>query len=140
MLRKIAIALAAASLFGVASVPTDALAFGHGGGGGGHGGFGGGGFGHGGFGGGGFSRGFTGGGSVARSFAAPGIAGAPHTFAGHGLVGRGFAPGFHHHRFARFGVPFGLGLGLGYGVYSNYNDPCYAWAPYGYTWVCGYDY
>src|SRR5882672_4529584 len=75
MLRKIAIAVAAASLFGVASVPTDALAFGHGGGGGGHGGFGGGGFGHGGFGGGCFSRGFTGGGSVARSFAAPGIDG-----------------------------------------------------------------
>jgi len=140
MIRKIAIALVAAGLFGAASIATDALAFGHGGGGGGHGGFGGGGFGHGGFGGGGFSRGFTGGGSVAHSFAAPGIASAPHTFAGHGFVGRGFEPGFHHHRFARFGVPFGLGLGLGYGVYSNYNDPCYARTPYGYTWVCGYDY
>src|SRR5258706_15052693 len=72
MLRKIAIALAAASLLGAASIPTDALAFGRGGGGGGHGGFGGGGFGHGGYGGGGFSRGFTGGGGVARSFFAPG--------------------------------------------------------------------
>ena len=50
MLRKIAIALAAASLLGAASIPTDVLAFGRGGGGGGHGGFGGGGFGHGGFG------------------------------------------------------------------------------------------
>src|SRR5712675_422591 len=40
MLRKIAIALAAASLLGAASIPTDALAFGRGGGGGGHGGFG----------------------------------------------------------------------------------------------------
>jgi len=134
MLRKIAIALAAASLFGAASIPTDALAFGRGGGGGGHGGFGGGGFGHGGFGGGGFSRGFTGGGGVARSFAAPGVVGrnfavAPHSFAGRSFVGRGFGPGFRGHRFARFGVPFGLGLGLGY-----------AWTPYGYRWVCGYDY
>jgi hypothetical protein len=60
MLRKIAIALAAGGLLGAASIPTDALAFGRGGGGGGHGGFGGGGFGHGGFGGGGFSRGFWG--------------------------------------------------------------------------------
>jgi hypothetical protein len=48
MLRKIAIALAAASLLGAAAIPTDALAFGRGGG-----------F-HGGFGGGGFSRGFAG--------------------------------------------------------------------------------
>ena len=46
MLRKIAIALAAGSLVGAASIPTDALAFGRGGGGGGHAGFGGGGFGH----------------------------------------------------------------------------------------------
>src|SRR5713101_8144504 len=89
MLRKLAIALAAASLLGAASIPIDALAFGRGGGGGGHGGFGGGGFGHGGFGGGGFSRGFTGGGGVARSFAAPGVVGAPHSFAGRGFVGRG---------------------------------------------------
>jgi hypothetical protein len=132
MLRRIAIALAAASLFGAASIPTDALAFGHGFGG--HGSFGGG-FGHGGFGGRGFAPGFA-----ARSFAAPGFIGAPHTFAGHGFVGQGFRPGFHHHRFVCFGVPFGLGLGLGYGAYSYYGDPCYAWTPYGYTWVCGYDY
>src|SRR6266849_6101906 len=97
MLRKIAIALAAGSLLGAASIPTDALAFGRGGGGGGHGGFGGGGFGHGGFGGGGFSRGFTGGGGVARSFAAPGVVGrnlavASRTFCGRGFVGRGFGP------------------------------------------------
>ncbi len=47
MLRKIAIALAAASLLGAAAIPTDALAFGRGGGfhGGGFGGFRGGGFG-----------------------------------------------------------------------------------------------
>jgi hypothetical protein len=127
MLRKIAIALAAVSLVGAASIPTDALAFGHGFGG--HGGFGGGGFGHGGFGGRGFAPGFAGGG--VRSFAAP--------FAGRGFVGHGFRPGFNH-RFARFGVPFGLGLGLGYGAYSYYGDGCYAWTPYGYTWVCGYDY
>lgn len=104
MLRRIAIALAAASLFGAASIPTGALAFGHG--------FGG----HGGF------------------------VGAPHTFAGRGFVGPGFRPGFRDHRFVRFGVPFGLGLGLGYGAYSYYGDSCYAWTPYGYTWVCGYDY
>src|SRR6266446_6647423 len=108
MLRKIAIALAAASLLGAASIPTDALAFGRGGGGGGHGGFGGGGFGHGGFGGGGFSRGFTGGGGVARSFAAPGVVGrnfavAPHSFAGRGFVGRGFGPGFRGRRTATGG-------------------------------------
>jgi hypothetical protein len=122
MLRRIAIALAAASLFGAASIPTGALAFGHGFGG--HGGFGGG-FGHGGFGGHGF---------------APGFVGAPHAFAGHGFVGPGFRPGFYDHRFARSGAPFGLGLGLGYGAYSYYGDSCYAWTPYGYTWVCGYDY
>jgi hypothetical protein len=50
MLRKFAIALAAAGLLGAAAIPTDALAFGHGGGG-----FHGGGF-HGGFRG--FGRGF----------------------------------------------------------------------------------
>jgi hypothetical protein len=66
--------------------------------------------------------------------------GAPHTFAGRGFVRPGFRPGFRDHRFARFGVPFGLGLGLGYGAYSYYGDPCYAWTPYGYTWVCGHDY
>jgi hypothetical protein len=61
-------------------------------------------------------------------------------FPGRGFVGHGFRPGFHDHRFASFGVPFGLGLGLGYGAYSYYGDSCYAWTPYGYTWVCGYDY
>jgi hypothetical protein len=131
MLRRIVIALAAASLFGAASIPTSALAFGHGGGG--HGGFGGGGFGHGGFGGHGFAPGFAGG---VHGFGAPAFVGAPHTFAGRGFVGHGF----RDHRFARFGVPFGLGLGLGYGAYGYYGDPCYAWTPYGYTWVCGYDY
>src|SRR5262249_53900272 len=105
-------ALAAASLLGAASVPTDALAFG---------------------------RGSGGGGGVARSFAAPGV-GASHSFGGRGFVGHDFRPGFRGHRFARFGVPFGLGLGLGYGAYSYYGDECYAWTPYGYRWVCGYDY
>src|SRR5258706_14421327 len=71
MLRKIAIALAAASLLGAASIPTDALAFGRGGGGGGHGGFGGGGFGHGGFGGGRVFRCVNGWGGVCRSFCCP---------------------------------------------------------------------
>jgi hypothetical protein len=136
MLRRIAIALAAAGLLGAASIPTDALAFGRGFGGG-HGGFGGG-FGHGGFAGHGFAPGFAGGG--VRSFGGPGFVGAPHMFAGHRFVGPSFRPGFHDHRFVRFGVPFGLGLGLGYGAYSYYGDPCYAWTPYGYTSVCGYDY
>jgi hypothetical protein len=31
-------------------------------------------------------------------------------------------------------------LGLGYGGYGYYDDACYAWTPYGYTWNCGYDY
>jgi hypothetical protein len=57
MLRKIAIAFAAASLLGAAAIPTDALAVGRGGGGGG---FHGGGFG--GFRGGHFGGGFRGGG------------------------------------------------------------------------------
>lgn len=119
--RRIAIALAAASLFGVASIATDALAFGRGG--------------YSGFGGGGFGHGFGGGG-----FAAPGIVGAPHAFSGRGFVGRGFAPGVRGPGFTRFGAPaIGLGLGLGYGAYSYYGDGCYAWTPYGYTWVCGYD-
>jgi hypothetical protein len=110
MLRKTAIALAAASLFCAAWIPTDALSAGRGGGG--HVGFRDGGFGH-------------------RGFVGRGI-GAPRAFVG---------PGFHHHRFARFGAPLiGLGLGLGYGAYSYYNDPCYVWTPYGYRWVCGYDY
>src|SRR5258705_12054172 len=75
MLRKIAIALAAASLLGAASIPTDALAFGRGGGGGGHGGFGGGGFGHGGFRGGGFFSGLSRGGGVALSVFPPRVVG-----------------------------------------------------------------
>ncbi len=57
--------------------------------------------------------------------------------AGRGFVGRSFG---HGHHFARFGVPFGLVLGLGHGAYSYYSDPCYVWTPYGYGWVCGYDY
>ena len=129
MLRKIAIALAATSLVGAASIPVNALAAGHGGGG-----HWGGGFGHGGFGGGGFA-----GHGVARSFASPGVVAAPRTFAGRGFVGRGFEPGFRHHRFARFGVP-AIGLGLGLGAYGYYDDACYAWTPYGYRWVCSYDY
>ena len=129
MLRRIAIAFAAASLFGAASIPTGALASAHGG----H--FGGGGFSHGG--GGGFARGLAGG--VARSFAGPAVAGAPRSLVGHGFVGRDFAPRFRDHRFARFGAPFLFGLGLGYGAYSYYDDPCYAWTPSGYTSVCGYD-
>jgi hypothetical protein len=55
MLRKITIALAAASLLGAAAIPTDVLAFGRGG-------FGGG------FHGGGFSRGFGGHGFVGHGF------------------------------------------------------------------------
>jgi hypothetical protein len=121
MLRRIAIALVAASLLGAASIPTVALAFGHGVGGDG-------GFWHGGFGGIGVAHGFTG----------PGVVGGPHISAGHAFVGHRFGPGFHARR---FGVPaFVLGLGLGYGAYRYYDDACYAWTPYGYRWVCGYDY
>src|SRR5260370_24177388 len=76
MLRRITIAPAAAALFGAASIPTGALAFGHGFGG--HGGFGGGGFGHGGFGGHGFAPGFAGG--WAWCFSRPGIGRAAPTF------------------------------------------------------------
>ena len=125
MLRRIAIVLAATSLMGAAAIPADALAAEH---------HGGGGFSHGGLGGGSFAaRG------VARSFATPGVVGGPRTFARGGFAGRGFEPGFRRHRFARFGLPvFGLGLGLG--AYGYYDDPCYAWTPYGYRWVCGYDY
>jgi hypothetical protein len=89
MLRKIAIALAAASLLGAAAIPTDALAFGHGGFGGFHGG------GFGGFHGGGFSRGFGG-----------------HGFVGHGFRGHGFGPGIG------LGIGLGLGLGYGSRCYA----------------------
>src|SRR5260370_22765028 len=92
MLRKIAIAVAAASLFGVASVPTDALAFGHGGGGGGHGGFGGGGFGHGGVVGGGFFSWFSRVGGGAPSFSAPRAVGGAPTLSSRGFVCRGCLP------------------------------------------------
>jgi hypothetical protein len=84
MVRKIVIALAAASLLGAAAIPTDALAFGRGGG-----------F-HGGFGGGGFSRGFAGHGFAGRGFG------------GHGFRGHGFGPGIG----VGLGV-LGLGLGYG---------------------------
>ena len=112
MLRSTAIALAAASLLAAASTPTGALAQGR------------------------HMGGHMGGGGFAHSFAAPRVGAAPHAFVGRGFVG----PGFRHHRFARFGAPFALGLGLGFGGYSYYSDPCYQWTPYGYTWVCGYDY
>ena len=81
MLRKITIALAAASLLGAAAIPTHALAFGRGGGGGG-------GM-HMGGGGGGMHMGGGGGGM---------------RFGGGGFGGRGFGPGFRHRG-------FGLGYG-----------------------------
>src|SRR5215471_8766826 len=91
MLRKIATALAAASLLGAAAIPTDALAFGRGGG------FhGGGGFHAGGFGG--FRGGHFGGGFRGDHF-------------GGGFRGGRFGPGI--------GLGLGLGLGLGYGAYSS---------------------
>lgn len=79
MLRKIAIALVATG--GVASIPVDAPAADHGGGG--HGGVG---FVRGGFG----IASFASSRGVARSFASPGVVGAPHTFAGRGFVGPTF--------------------------------------------------
>jgi hypothetical protein len=48
--------------------------------------------------------------------------------------------------FGTASIPTGaqaVALGYGaysYGAYSYYDDPCYAWTPYGYTRVCGYDY
>jgi hypothetical protein len=132
MLGKIAVGLAAATLLGTALIPTDVVAFERGGGGGR-----GGGVGHGGgFGGGGFGRG----GGFARGFP-PGLTG--RGFVGRRFAGGGFDRGFHGRHFGRrfFGGPvFGLGLGLGYGAYGYYDDACYAWTPYGYRWICGYDY
>jgi hypothetical protein len=72
-----------------------------------------------------------------RNFAVGGVpSGLAGRFAGRYFAGRGFERGFHGRRFARGFI----GLGLGYGAYSYYDDSCYAWTPYGYTWVCGYDY
>jgi hypothetical protein len=107
MLHKIAIALAAASLFGAAAIPTDALAFGRGGGGGFHG--------HGGgFHGGGFG-GFRGG-----------------RFGG-GFRGHGFGPGIG----LGLGLGLGLGYGAYYyGNRCYASTPCgYQWGcgyPYPY--------
>jgi hypothetical protein len=55
---------------------------------------------------------------------------------GGGMQGAKGPRGIHGRRFARGFI----GLGLEYGAYSYYDDSCYAWTPYGYTWVCGYDY
>jgi hypothetical protein len=93
MLRKIAIALAAASLLGAAAIPTDALAFGRGGG-----------F-HGGFGGGGFSRGFAG-----RGFG-PGFRG--HRF-GPG-IGLGLGLGYGAYSSCYAWTPYGRQWVCGYG-------------------------
>ena len=103
MLRKIAIALAAASLLGAAAIPTDALAFGRGGG-----------F-HGGFGGGGFSRGFAGHGFVGRGFG-PGFRG--HRFGpgiGLGLGGLGLGLGYGAYSSCYAWTPYGYRWVCGYG-------------------------
>jgi hypothetical protein len=99
MLRKITIALAAASLLGAAAIPTDALAFGRGGG-----------F-HGGFGGGGFSRGFAGHGSVGRGFS-PGFRG--HRF-GPGIgLGLGLGLGYGAYSSCYAWTPYGYRWVCGY--------------------------
>ena len=104
MLRKIAIALAAASLLGGAAIPTDALAFGRGGG-----------F-HGGFGGGGFSRGFAGHGFVGRGFG-PGFHG--HRFGpGIGLgLGLGLGLGYGAYSSCYAWTPYGYQWVCGYPYY-----------------------
>ena len=106
MSRKIAIALAAASLLGAAAIPTDALAFGRGGG-----------F-HGGFGGGGFSRGFAGHGFVGRGFG-PGFRG--HRFRpGIGLgLGLGLGLGYGAYSSCYAWTPYGYQWVCGY-PYSYY--------------------
>jgi hypothetical protein len=95
MLRKIAIAVATASLLGVAAVPTDALAFGHGG-----------------FGGG-FRGGFAGHGFVGRGFG-PGFRG--HGFGpGIGLgVGLGLGLGYGAYRSCYAWTPYGYRWACGY--------------------------
>jgi hypothetical protein len=99
MVRNIAIALAAASLLGAAAIPTDALAFGRGGG-----------F-HGGFGGGGFSRGFAGHGSVGRGFS-PGFRG--HRF-GPGIgLGLGLGLGYGAYSSCYAWTPYGYRWVCGY--------------------------
>ena len=103
MLRKITIALAAASLLGAAAIPTDALAFGRGGG-----------F-HGGFGGGGFSRGFAGHGFVGRGFG-PGFRGhrfGPGVGLGLGVLGLGLGYGAYSSCYAW--TPYGYRWVCGYG-------------------------
>jgi len=100
MLHKIAIALAAASLLGAAAIPTDALAFGRGGG------FHGGGFG-GGFRGGGFG-GFRGGrlGGGRRAY---------DTCPGFGL-GLGYGAYYYGNRCYAW-TPYGWGCGYPYPYY-----------------------
>ena len=156
MLRKIAIALAASAVMAVASIPTEAIARGFGGGGGFHGG-GMGGF-HGGMGGfrggmgtfraGGISRfggspGFSNRGFVGRGFVGRGFA--SRGFVNRGFVGRRFVHNRFGRRFAFFGPGIGIGFGLGWGWpyydYANW-DSCWVWTPSGYINVCysGSDY
>jgi hypothetical protein len=93
MLRKIAIALATAGLLEAAAIPTDALAFGRGGG----------------FGGGGFSRGFAGHGFVGRGFG-PGFHG--HRF-GPG-IGLGLGLGYGAYSSCYAWTPYGYQWVCGY--------------------------
>jgi hypothetical protein len=98
MLRKIAIALAAASLLGAAAIPTDALAFGRGGG-----------F-HGGF-----SRGSAGHGFAGRGFG-PGFRG--HRFGpgiGLGLGALGLGLGYGAYSSCYAWTPYGYRWVCGYG-------------------------
>ena len=99
MLRKIAVALAAASLIGAAAIPTDALAFGGGRGGGGF---------HGGFGGGGFRGGFAGRGFGGRGFFGPGIG-----------LGLGLGLGYYGGRCYAW-TPYGYRWVCGYPGYPYY--------------------
>lgn len=104
MFRKITLVLAAVAAIGIACVPADALARGHGGGGGFHGG----GFHGGGFRAGGFGR-------MSAGMARPMTLG---TFAGGGLrvAGMHHVGHFHHRHFRSFGFV---------GPYGYWDDPYY---------------
>jgi hypothetical protein len=126
ILRRTVIALAAGVALGVAVyLPTEAMAFGHGGGGMGgfHGGMGG--F-HGGMG------GFHGGMGGFHGRGGDRFVG--DRFGGHRFDGDRFdGHRFFHHRF--FGRRF-FGPGFAFGGWDWDDDGCWVWTPYGYRSVC----
>jgi hypothetical protein len=146
-MRKLMIALAAATAIVVGmTAETSSPAFargggGHGGGGGGHGGMGHGGMGHGGMGHGGMGHGGFG---RAAGIGHGGVARAAFAHSGMGRVGAVRAAGFHgnrlafrnrfafrHHRFhRRFAF---IGAGFAYSAYDSCLTP--VWTPWGWRWT-----